>query len=79
MPDNAHAHMIRKSRAMHLYKEGRSLPHIQQLLGHKSISTTTGFYAFATLDMLSKALGNGNVEKYIWEEDEEFKAFIYSL
>lgn len=79
MPDNAHAHMFRKSRAMHLYKEGRSLPHIQQLLGHKSISTTTGFYAFATLDMLSKALGNGNVEKYIWEEDEEFKAFIYSL
>ena len=81
MPENVHAHMIRKSRAMHLYKEGKSLPHIQQLLGHKNISTTTGFYAFATLDMLVDALGNkdGSDEKYIWEEDEALKAFIYSL
>lgn len=56
MPDHVYCHMVRKSRAMHLYQSGMSLPHIQQLLGHKNISTTTGFYAFATMETIADAM-----------------------
>lgn len=55
-PDKCSSHMIRKSRAMHLYERGISLPHIQQILRHKSMNTTSGFYAFATITTLKREL-----------------------
>lgn len=83
MPKKPHCHMIRKTRAMDLYKNGMSLPHIQQLLGHKSISTTRGFYAFATLESLAEAMKKANkkteAENSKKWKDEAVKKAIYRL
>ncbi len=63
MPLDVHFHMLRKARAMSLYQEGYPLSYIQQMLGHKNVSTTSGFYAFVTLDTLAKAMEWTNPEK----------------
>lgn len=80
MPPKPHCHMIRKSRAMDLYQNGVPLTHIQQLLGHENLSTTSGFYAFATLDTLAKSLEKVNESQYAknWN-NKETMAKIYRL
>lgn len=82
MPEKPHCHMIRKTRAMDLYRNGMPLAHIQQLLGHESMSTTSGFYAFATIDTLSKSMAMANRENIEagkkWN-DREILDKIYSL
>lgn len=82
MPDSSHCHLIRKTRAMDLYQSGVPLTHIQQLLGHKDLSTTSGFYAFATLDTLVKSIetvnGVGFAENRKWN-DKDILAKIYRL
>ena len=74
--------MIRKTRAMDLYKNRMPLSHIQQLLGHENMSTTSGFYAFATIETLAasmKKAGKGDYsEEKKWDNKEILKK-IYSL
>jgi len=82
VPDNVYCHLIRKTKAMDLYKNGIPLPFIMQLLGHESLSTTSGFYAFATLEMMSDAMNKvtptlENEEK-LWKKNDIKKA-LFSL
>jgi len=82
VPENVHCHLFRKTKAMDLYKNGIPLPFIMQLLGHESISTTSGFYAFATLEMMSDAINKsvpiiGGTEK-LWK-NKNAKQALYTL
>lgn len=82
MPEKPICHMIRKTRAMDLYRSGMPLTHIQQLLGHENISTTSGFYAFATLDTLAKAMEKANENSSLgnkkWKDPETLQ-MLYRL
>lgn len=82
MPAKPHCHMIRKTRAVDLYKGGMPLSHIQQLLGHENMSTTSGFYAFATVEMLAESMKKAGSEDLDvtkkWNDKEVLKR-IYSL
>lgn len=55
IPTDISCHTIRRTRAMDLYQAGIPLAYVAQVLGHQNVSTTTGFYAFATLETLQES------------------------
>ena len=88
VPKNLHPHMLRHSRAMHLYQHGMDLSLISQWLGHAKIDTTL-IYAHADTEHKRKAIetassgdnplkANLNAERYTISDDETLKR-LYGL
>ena len=75
-PEGMHPHMIRHTRAMHLYQEGVPLATIADLLGHEQIETTR-IYAFADTEMKRGATQKANCAfqddsvEAVWNTDDE--------
>lgn len=82
IPNHVHCHLIRKTRAMNLYQEGVPLSIVMEMLGHESMSTTSNFYAFATIDMIHDAIKKVTPAAYdeipIWG-NKEFSNILYTL
>ena len=78
MPERPHCHMLRKTRAIDLHRAGMPLPHIQQLLGHESMSTTSGFYAFAMLDAIAVEMekANADVGEKAWADPKVIESLL---
>lgn len=82
VPQHVHCHLMRKTRAMGLYQEGMPLTVIMEMLGHENLSTTSNFYAFATLDMIHEAMKKTSpeamVEAPLWKS-ADVRKMLYSL
>lgn len=74
VPEKVHPHMIRHSRAMHLYQGGMPLAVLSEFLGHEDPETTL-IYAYADTEMKRKAVEKASenlpiadTEIPIWED-----------
>lgn len=76
IPERVHPHMLRHTRAMHLYQEGVPLAMISEFLGHAQIETTK-IYAHADTEMKRKAIqqatnnSNNTIPEAIWNTDDK--------
>ena len=88
LPDIVHPHLLRHSRAMHLYRRGMDLTLVQQWLGHSKLDTTY-VYAYADTETKRAAIENStdpksplkkklNSERFTITDDETLK-LLYGL
>lgn len=76
IPDRVHPHMLRHTRAMHLYQDGIALTLISEFLGHAQIETTK-VYAYADTEMKRRAIQKANsttphtIPDAIWDTDNK--------
>ena len=77
VPERVYPHLIRHTRAMHLYRSGIPLSYIAEFLGHASMNTTE-IYASASVDMLHAALKKTHPQMIDeipeWKDEESLKA-----
>jgi site-specific recombinase XerD len=72
VPEKMHSHLLRRSRAMHLYQSGCDLIIIRDFLGHTSLAVTS-IYARADARMLKEAIervtpvGEGEAAEWLKE------------
>ena len=76
VPEHIHPHMMRHTRAMHLYQSGMPMVLLSQYLGHAQVETTM-IYAHADTEMKRAAIQKADAVRKIkpalneiWEDDE---------
>jgi len=73
MPDRTYPHLLRRSRATGLYRDGVPLELVSAILGHSS-SETTKIYAIPSVEQMREALSKGLPDESetikIWEGKE---------
>ena len=72
-PSHIHPHMLRHTRAMHLYRGGMSLDMLSQFLGHADMETTR-VYAYADTEMKRDAIAKLDKGHNIPEQTAEIWA-----
>jgi site-specific recombinase XerD len=77
MPEHLHPHMLRHTRAMHLYRQGMPIHLLSEYLGHVNYETTK-IYAFADTEMKRLAVAKADVlrdgmppPEPLWADDED--------
>lgn len=77
VPEHIHPHMMRHTRAMHLYQSGMPMVLLSQYLGHAQVETTM-IYAHADTEMKRAAIQKADavrrtklVPDEIWADNEE--------
>lgn len=75
IPDKMHPHLLRHSRAMHLYQHGMDLSLISQWLGHAQFETTL-IYAYADTEHKRKAIEKATASNSILKNKNSVKRFV---
>ena len=77
MPERLHPHMLRHTRAMHLYRQGMPIHLLSEFLGHANYETTK-IYAYADTEMKRLAVEKADVLRDgmpppapLWSDDDE--------
>ena len=77
MPEHIHPHMLRHTRAMHLYRQGMPVHLLSEYLGHANYETTK-IYAYADTEMKRIAVAKADMLRDgmpppipIWTDDED--------
>ena len=75
IPEKMHPHLLRHSRAMHLYQHGMDLTLISQWLGHAQFETTL-IYAYADTEHKRKAIEQATPANSILKNKKSVKRFV---
>ena len=77
LPEHIHPHMLRHTRAMHLYRQGMPIHLLSEYLGHVSYETTK-IYAYADTEMKRLAVAKADAlrdgmppPEALWTNDED--------
>jgi len=86
LPDSIYPHLLRRTRATGMYRDGVDIELIASTLGHASIQTTKDHYAYPSLEQKREALEKGHVgtlsvpdEEQGWPDDEDEFAKLCGL